>query len=320
MPRTPDLVSDSKLITEFSNSATIHAVHDIDEAGSRSYRKEYWKWDRNFGYGRFGAVLLQICVTTGAKQDALRAVKVINKSPNFNRELEAIAKFSHKRYEHWFVKSFGWYEDLSSIFITMEYCHYGDLHHYLFNQRSLLAVEAQQVTRQILEGLDHMHKNEFAHRDLKPGNILIKLKPPEGKWWVVLADFGISKRDEESNAPTTTIQGTKGYMAPELLGFPDLTKPKHISDFKAADMWALGEIAFRMLTGNATFKSEWELMEYYQQKRPFPSDQLPSSARGDGEEFICNLIGMRPNMRMTTTQCLEHRWIESQRITLEELG
>jgi serine/threonine protein kinase len=51
----------------------------------------------------------------------------------------------------------------------MEYCRHGDLHQYLSNRCSLLPAEAQQLTYQILEGLHHMHENDFAHRDLKPG-------------------------------------------------------------------------------------------------------------------------------------------------------
>ena len=64
------------------------------------------------------------------------------------------------------MKSFGWYDDDKSIFITMEYLPYGDLHHYL--GQPLPELEGQQIVSQILEGLDFMHDSGFAHRDLKP--------------------------------------------------------------------------------------------------------------------------------------------------------
>jgi serine/threonine protein kinase len=67
------------------------------------------------------------------------------------------------------VKSFGWFENPISIFITMEYCRHGDLHHYLISQRTVAVEDVQQLTYQMLEALDQMHQNDFAHRDLKPG-------------------------------------------------------------------------------------------------------------------------------------------------------
>jgi serine/threonine protein kinase len=51
----------------------------------------------------------------------------------------------------------------------MEYCRHGDLHHYLKRKRLIPAREVQQLAFQMLEGLDQMHQNDFAHRDLKPG-------------------------------------------------------------------------------------------------------------------------------------------------------
>ncbi|KAF7512426.1 hypothetical protein GJ744_001361 [Endocarpon pusillum] len=325
MSRLPDLVRDSRLRTEFRDSITIHSYLEIDEIGGRFSREEYWKTERFLGCGGFGQVRLEKCVAKGAMQDSFRAVKVMNKpldpslSLDFNRELEAIAKFSNDRYKRWFVKSFGWFEDPTSIFITMEYCRHGDLHHYLKRKCLVPAGEVQQLAYQMLEGLDQMHQNDFAHRDLKPGNILIKSRPPEEKWWIVLADFGISKRADNSNGPTTVIKGTTTFMAPELLGYLDRLRPKSIADFKAADIWALGEIIFQMLTGETTFQNPMELMTYCIGQREFPLHRLPISAAADSREFIMRLMMVLPQDRMTTTQCIQHCWIKPLR-TEEEFA
>lgn len=66
------------------------------------------------------------------------------------------------------MKSFGWYDDTEAIYIALEYCPHGDLHRYLSRRTPLPLGEAQELTRQILEGLHDMHVNGFAHRDLKP--------------------------------------------------------------------------------------------------------------------------------------------------------
>ncbi len=65
------------------------------------------------------------------------------------------------------MRSFGWFENDCSIFITMEYLPLGDLETRL--QAPLPEDQARVITRQVLQGLVFMHQNKFAHRDLKPG-------------------------------------------------------------------------------------------------------------------------------------------------------
>lgn len=103
MSRLPDLVLDSRLDTQFRDSLTIHSYPEIDNLGGRYSREEHWKPERFLGRGGFGQVRLERCITKGTKQNSLRAVKIINKPLNpsesldYNRELEAIAKFSNDR-------------------------------------------------------------------------------------------------------------------------------------------------------------------------------------------------------------------------------
>lgn len=64
------------------------------------------------------------------------------------------------------MRSSGWYENDTNIFIAMEYFPYGDLQKYLLSP--IPEGEVQQIISQVLEGLSFMHENGFAHRDLKP--------------------------------------------------------------------------------------------------------------------------------------------------------
>lgn len=103
MPPPLDLVQDSKLETEFLDGSTVHTFIEPYGRNRRTSRKEYWRPERHLGRGGFGHVQLERC-TTGERKDAMRAVKIINKRSgptrkplDFNRELEAIAKFSHNR-------------------------------------------------------------------------------------------------------------------------------------------------------------------------------------------------------------------------------
>ena len=78
------------------------------------------------------------------------------------------------KFEECFVKSFGWYDDNDSIYLTMEYLPDGDLHQYL--NSPLLEKDGRRIVSQILEGLRFMHERGFTHRDLKPA-VRLAIRP-----------------------------------------------------------------------------------------------------------------------------------------------
>jgi serine/threonine protein kinase len=174
MAPVPDLVRDSKLRTRFLPNCTQHTyyVSGVNARQRTVKREEQWQRCHSLGSGAYGTVWLEKLISHQAEEKKERAVKEIRKSTHksntidYSRELEAIAKFSHEKYERCFVRSFGWYESGQSIFIAMEYFPFGDLQNFLSSP--LPELEVQQITFQLLEGLGYMHENGFAHRDLKP--------------------------------------------------------------------------------------------------------------------------------------------------------
>lgn len=72
------------------------------------------------------------------------------------------------------MRFFGWYENETSVFIAMEYVVGGDLAG-LVLQGDIPECDVKTITRQVLEGLDIMHKSNFCHRDLKPQ---VRVPPP----------------------------------------------------------------------------------------------------------------------------------------------
>ncbi|KAJ2997854.1 hypothetical protein NUW58_g517 [Xylaria curta] len=264
--KLPDLVHDSKLETTFS--------------------KEEWKRQGPIGSGGNGVVWLEERVTASSEegnqaegnQAQRRAVKQIilsqaqSTSEIRKYELEALAKFSAKKYSQCFVEFLGWYESSRSLFIAMEYCPLGDLRQYLVEHTMVAESDTCEIIGQVAQGLQFMHKEGFAHRDLKPGNILIMSHPPGDKWWVKICDMGLSKRIEEAGAATTAVKGTPGFFAPEQLGLGG-TDPKMADPFKT-DIWCLGEMTFQMLRGEAVFPSHDDLRRYYQGTIMFPKERL----------------------------------------------
>ncbi|KAJ5138474.1 Tetratricopeptide-like helical [Penicillium bovifimosum] len=319
MARTSDLVQDSELHTYFLPDHTVETVHTFQVSDPASgqrlvTRTEHWQRQKEIGSGGFGSVWLEKCIKGGrsdaTQAGALRAVKQINTDPrhgsfDYNRELEAITKFSHYRYERCFVKSFGWYKGPSQLFIAMEYLELGDLLTYLHERPPLPEAEAKHIAYQILDGLTLMHENGFAHRDLKPHNILIKSQPP-AEWWIKLADFGITKRIEESGGQTKTIRGTPGYIAPETWGF---VNP---GSAYATDIWALGEIIYEVLTKKHAFTTT-ESLARYNTEEDFPVTVLTDAGISQqGVDFVLSLMCRDPNDRMTAASAMSHEWIASR--------
>src|SRR5215467_1061969 len=98
---------------------------------------------------------------------------------------------------------------------------------------------------------EEAHRRQFLHRDLKPENIFLA-DTPTGEVVKVL-DFGLAKALGISSMSSTTtaagaIAGTPCYMAPEQL-FGERSGP-------ASDVWALGVVAYEMLTGAHPFAAE----------------------------------------------------------------
>lgn len=76
--------------------------------------------------------------------------------------------FLLKQYLEFFVQFYGWFQSEEWLHAIMEYCEYGDLKQYLQDHGKIPEAEVQDITRQILVGVNMMHKAGFAHRDIKP--------------------------------------------------------------------------------------------------------------------------------------------------------
>ncbi|MDX6410695.1 MAG: eukaryotic-like serine/threonine-protein kinase, partial [Gaiellaceae bacterium] len=129
-------------------------------------------------------------------------------------------------------------------YIVMEYMSGGSL------EQKLRAEGAQppgQVLRwldQAASALDHAHAEGVVHRDVKPGNLLLDREQN-----VHVADFGIaSAAGMESMTMTGTVMGTAGYLAPE--------QAQGERAGPASDRYALGVVAYELLTGTRPFQSD----------------------------------------------------------------
>lgn len=129
-----------------------------------------------------------------------------------------------------------------------------------------------------------------------------------------MGDFGISKRTEEGVGASLTLQGTLGFMPPELFGF---VKTPNCINAQAADMWSLGEIAFQMLTKQPTFGSIALLLRYVANPQTFPLSTLYAQSVSDlATNFIKFAMVPMPQDRLTAKQALDHIWMKPYRSTI----
>ena len=135
-------------------------------------------------------------------------------------------------------------------FLVMELLEGQDLERICLERRPS-ATEVVDWMRQLAEALDAAHRDGIVHRDLKPENLFLATRetlPPIIK----ILDFGIAKMASEAHGHATStgqILGTPRYMAPE-----QAVDAKQISS--AADRFALGLIAFRLLCGRHYFNGD----------------------------------------------------------------
>ncbi|MBX3185530.1 MAG: serine/threonine protein kinase [Labilithrix sp.] len=130
-------------------------------------------------------------------------------------------------------------------YLAMERLRGEDLATFLRDKKRMGMRRLLTMLRQIGAGLDAAHGAGVVHRDLKPRNLFCARRPKGDEVWKIL-DFGVSKLDSGDGTLTRgQLIGTPAYMAPEQ------ARALHVGP--RADIFALGVIAYRALTGSPPF-------------------------------------------------------------------
>ncbi len=119
-----------------------------------------------------------------------------------------------------------------------------------FVDRARLSLDdAAEIARQLAHALRIAHAKGIVHRDLKPENILVGDSRTEGKRFTIkIVDFGIARlRDDPAHHPSGSM-GTPAWMAPEQADAGAVVDVR-------ADVWALGLVFFRILTGKLYWRA-----------------------------------------------------------------
>ena len=135
--------------------------------------------------------------------------------------------------------------------IVMEYLEGGSVYERIRNGRRVPREQALQWLEQAASALDRAHAHGVVHRDVKPANLLLDRDDN-----VHVSDFGIASTtgDDTLTAPGTVL-GTAGYLSPEQARGEPATP--------ASDRYALGVVAFELLTGRRPFSGDTPTTEAF---------------------------------------------------------
>ena len=249
--------------------------------------------ERKLGQGGFGTVYLASdnkVISRKIVVKVMHSEELANdwRKKKFRQELEALARINHPSVIG--VLDCGETPD-GCPYIVMQYIDGVSL-------RSLLTPEGLPLGRvanlikQIGRALTAAHEAGILHRDLKPENIMVQTS--EDEEFVKVIDFGVAKvRNSiiETSTARDVAVGTIAYMSPEQLNAQPINA--------ASDIYALGIIAYEMLTGKRPLnpESSYQLLEMQRVGvRVKPSD-LRTGLPANAEKIILRALSYNPEER-----------------------
>ena len=240
------------------------------------------------GKGGFAEVFLVVNLKYNQQFVAKVMTYDESKVDTFESEVQALLKLNHPNiiriYDHFRINS--------QIFMILEFCSRGSLHNEINFTKGLSMSRFLELSREIVSALVYCHARGIAHRDIKPGNVLI-----DQFYRSKLADFGLSLSNLLDGKLQTKFGGSYEYTAPEIF-----QKKPH--DPKAGDVWALGVMFATMYTGIIPWKADslGELKERVAKGKLTFAKPIPSLL----EDLIRKMIVVDPKMRLTMEEVAKH--------------
>ena len=232
-----------------------------------------------------------------SRQVALK-VLALNKSESsaerFKREARILAGLSHPN----IVKIFtaGNLDD-GSNFLAMEYMQGTTLEQLLTEKNTLSGEDIVSIFFQILQALEYLHSHGVLHRDIKPGNIMVRKVTADAEYEAKLLDFGIAKifETEAVSGNETKSAGTLGtpnYMSPEQCQSKTLSP--------ASDLYSLACVMYESASGKAPFAGSSPLDIMYKQT----TESLPALTNVDQRisDLISKALEKDPTNRFSSAQ------------------
>jgi len=223
-----------------SEEVSFAEVPEVDKARTSMWSQKLMAKKTKLGAGSYGTVFLVRPNCDQAKSYALKVQRPRSAGdrhwePEMNSEVQLMLKFNSPRFVQLLDYGYGKKGGSKQHSILMEAAD-SDLGKYTDTGPPENSWERVVVfMADLLEGIEEMHAANVVHRDLKPGNVLVKCE--SGQCHAKIADLGMSCKIGTPDC--SGIGGTPLYFAPELLK----TKSPALSN----DMWGMGVMMYELL-------------------------------------------------------------------------
>ncbi|XP_044467441.1 mitogen-activated protein kinase kinase kinase ANP1-like isoform X2 [Mangifera indica] len=262
-----------------------------------------WRKGELIGCGAFGRVYMGMNLDSGellAVKQVLIAANSASKEKTqahikeLEEEVKLLKDLSHPN----IVRYLGTVREEESLNILLEFVSGGSISSLLGKFGPFPEAVVRTYTKQLLLGLEYLHKNGIMHRDIKGANILV-----DNKGCIKLADFGASKQATVSGAKS--MKGTPYWMAPEVI-----LQTGHAC---SADIWSVGCTVIEMATGKPPWSQQYQevaALFYIGTTKSHPP--IPEHLSVEAKDFLLKCLQKEPNMRPTASELLKHPFVTGE--------
>ncbi|KAK1401629.1 Mitogen-activated protein kinase kinase kinase NPK1 [Heracleum sosnowskyi] len=266
-----------------------------------------WRKGEMIGCGAFGQVYMGMNLDSGELLAVKQVLIVANnaskeKAQAHIKELEEEVKLLKNLSHPNIVRYLGTVKEEEALNILLEFVSGGSISSLLGKFGSFPEAVIRMYTKQLLLGLDYLHKNGIMHRDIKGANILV-----DNRGCIKLADFGASKQVVELATVTgaKSMKGTPYWMAPEVI--------LQTGHSFSADIWSVGCTIIEMATGKPPWSEQYqEVAALFHIGSTKSHPPIPDHLSAEAKDFLLQCLQKEPELRPTACDLLQHPFVTKE--------
>lgn len=269
-----------------------------------------WRKGELIGCGAFGQVYVGMNLDSGellAVKQVLIAASSASKEKaqahikELEEEVKLLKDLSHPN----IVRYLGTVREEDTLNILLEFVPGGSISSLLGKFGAFPEAVIRTYTKQLLLGLEYLHKNGIMHRDIKGANILV-----DNKGCIKLADFGASKQVVElaTISGAKSMKGTPYWMAPEVI--------LQTGHSFSADIWSVGCTVIEMATGKPPWSQQYqqEVAALFHIGTTKSHPPIPDHLSVAAKDFLLKCLQKEPILRSSASELLQHPFVTGEQM------